>query len=323
MGEPLAYINGEWLPHHEAKISIFDSAVMLGDCVTESTRTFARVPFRLEAHVARLYDSMKVCRYDFGMPREEMLALSLEVIERNADCYAPDEDLWLVHNISRGGYPMSGDQSARRVPTVMLHTAPMDLTYWAAFYVRGCHAVTPPSRMMPAQSLDPKIKNRSRMSYTLAELETKLVDPLAQGILLDHDGLLTENKGGNFFLVKDGLLRTPRTLQALAGVTRQATLDIARDLGIPTQECDLQPYDVYTADEAFFTSTPYCIMPATRFNGLPVGDGAVGEVTIRLLDGWAVLTGVDVVAQALGQLAEAERDELLAQESWWTRRTSG
>ena len=320
MAEPLAYISGEWVPHREAKISIFDSAVMLGDCVTESTRTFARVPFRLEAHLARLYDSMKVCRYDFEMPPEEMLALSLEVIERNADCYAPDEDLWLVHNISRGGYPMSGDQSAQRVPTVMLHTAPMDLTYWAAFYIRGCHAVTPPSRMMPAQSLDPKIKSRSRMAYTLAELETKLVDPMAQGILLDQDGYLTENKGGNFFLVKDGVLRTPRTLQALAGVTRQATLDIARDLGIATEECDLQPYDAYTADEAFFTSTPYCIMPATRFNGLPVGDGAVGAVTIRLLDGWAALTGVDVVAQALAQLSEEDRRDLLAAGSWWTER---
>ncbi len=322
MREPLAYINGDWVPHSEAKISIFDSAVMLGDCVTESTRTFKQVPFRLEDHVRRLYDSMKVCRYEFDMPPEDMLALSLEVLERNRPVYGPDQDMWLVHNISRGGYPMSGDQSARRVPTVILHTAPMDLTYWAEFYIRGCHAVTPPSRMMPAQSLDPKIKNRSRMAYTLAELEVKLVDPRAQGILLDQDGYLTENKGGNFFVVRDGVLKTPRTVQALAGVTRQVTLEIARDLGIETQECDLQPYDVYTADEAFFTSTPYCIMPATRFNGLPVGDGKVGEMTIALLEGWREMTGVDVVEQALMQLDSEERDALLTEPNWWTARMS-
>lgn len=321
MAEPLAYISAagraEWLPHDQARISIFDSAVMLGDCVTESTRTFAQTPFRLEAHIARLYDSMKVCRYELPMSPEEMLALSLDVIERNLPAYAPGQDIWLVHNISRGGYPMSGDQTGKRIPTVMLHTAPLDLTYWVEFYLYGCHAVTPPSRMMPAQALDAKIKNRSRMAYTLAELEAKLVDPRAQGILLDIDGYLAENKGGNFFLVQDGVLRTPRTVQALAGVTRQATLEIAAALGIATEVCDLQPYDAYTADEAFFTSTPYCLMPATRFNGLPVGDGTVGEITVALLDGWAELTGVDVVEQALSQLDADARDELVGRAPNW------
>ena len=193
---------------------------------------------------------------------------------------------------------------------VIIHTAPMDLRYWAPFYLVGCHAVTPPSRMIPAQSLDPKIKNRSRLAYTLAELECKLVDPMAQGIILDTNGYLGENKGGNFFVVRDGILKTPRTLNALAGITRLTTLEIARSLGIPTEEADLQPYDVYTADEAFFTSTPYCMMPATKFNGLPVGDGKVGPVTKRLLQGWSDRVGLDIVEQALGQLEPDVRAEL-------------
>ena len=218
--------------------------------------------------------------------------------------------MWLVHNVSRGGYPPSGDQSTERKPTVIIHTAPMDLRYWAPFYLHGCHAVTPPSRVIPAQSLDPKIKTRSRMAYTLAELETKLVDPMAQGLLLDIHGYLTENKGGNFFIVTDGLLRTPPTHQALAGITRETCLEVADSLDIPIEECDLQPYDVYTADEAFFTSTPYCIMPATKFNGLPVGDGTVGPITERLLRGWEELTGVDVKEQALSQLTPEERARL-------------
>lgn len=308
MSERLVYINGAYFPEDDARISVFDSAVMLGDCVTESTRTFAQKPFRLEEHVKRLYQSLKVCRFDCGMDAEEMIALSLDVIARNLPAYGPDEDLWLVHNISRGAYPPSGDQSTRRSATIIIHTAPMDLRYWASFYVTGCHAVTPPSRAMPAVALDPKIKNRSRMAYTLAELECKLVDPMAQGILLDSDGYLAENKGGNFFIVADGVLKTPRTLQALAGITRRTTLEIAAELKIPTEETDLQPYDVYAADEAFFTSTPYCIMPATKFNGLPVGDGKVGEITRRLLQGWAQLTGVDVTEQALGQLTDEERE---------------
>lgn len=312
MSERLVYINGEYFPEAEAKISVFDSAVMLGDCLTESTRTFAQRPFKLRRHIDRLYKSLKVARYTPVFDAEEMERVTLEVLERNWPAYGPDDDLWIVHNISRGGFHPSGDQSKRRPWTVMILTLPMDLRYWAGFYLRGCHAVTPPSRMMPAQSLDPKIKNRSRMSYTLAELEVKLVDPDAQGILLDANGFLTENKGGNFFLVQDGVLKTPRTVQALAGITRETTLEIARNLGIPTEECDLQPYDVYTAEEAFFTSTPYCLMPATKFNGLPVGNGAVGDITKRLLRGWAELTGVDVVTQALAQLSPEERAQLEA-----------
>lgn len=310
MSERLVYISGEWFPEAEAKISIFDSAVMLGDCVTESTRTFRQRPFKLDRHLNRLYKSLKVCRFEAGMSPAEMEELSLEVMERNLPAYGPDHDMWIVHNISRGAYPPTGDQSTKREPTVIIHTAPMDLRYWAPFYVHGCHAVTPPSRMMPAQSLDPKIKTRSRMAYTLAELETKLVDPMAQGLLLDVHGYLAENKGGNFFIVTDGILRTPPTTQALAGISRETCLEIADSLGIPTQECDLQPYDVYTADEAFFTSTPYCIMPATKFNGLPVGDGKVGPITRQLLGGWAELTGVDVKEQALSQLTREERARL-------------
>ena len=111
-------------------------------------------------------------------------------------------------------------------------------------------------------------------------------------------------------MISEGVLKTPRTLQALAGMTRETCLEIAQSLGIPTLETDLQPYDVYTADEAFFTSPPYCIMPATKFNGLPVGDGKVGEITKRLLRGWAELTAVDVMEQALGHSTTQERQRL-------------
>lgn len=309
MSELVVYISGEWFPQSEAKISIFDSALGLG-CVTESTRTFRQKPFKLDQHIDRLYKSLKVCRFEAGMSSTEMVELSLAVMDRNLPTYNPNDDLWIVHNISRGPLPPTGDWSTMREPTIIIYTAPMDLRYWAGFYVHGCHAVTPFSRMVPAQCLDPKIKNRGRVAYTLAELETKLVDPMAQGILLDIYGYLTENKGGNFFIVTDGVLRTPRTNQVLAGITRETCLEIAAGLGIPSEECDLQPYDVYTADEAFFTSTPYCIMPATKFNGLPVGDGKVGPITKRLLAGWKELTGVDVKDQALSQLTAEERVKL-------------
>jgi branched-chain amino acid aminotransferase len=304
----LVYINGELVPRDEAKISVFDAAVMLGDTVTESTRTFGHRPFKLDQHIDRLYKSLKVTRINPGMNPDEMHELSLRVLAANAHLLGPDDDCWLVHNISRGMSVAGADPTIQRSPaTIIIFTSPMILIDWAGFYIEGCHAVTPASRAMPAQALDARIKNRSRMAYTLAEIEVKLVDPRAQGVLLDIDGNIAENKGGNFFIVADGVLKTPTTRNALAGVSRATVLELAAQLGIPAQEIDIQPYDVYTADEAFFTSTPYCIMPATRFNGLPVGDGAAGPITKRLLEAWSELVGVDIVAQGLRQLELANR----------------
>ena len=300
----LVYLSGEFVPTDEAKISIFDAAVMLGDMVTESTRTFAHRPFKLDQHIDRLYKSLKVTRIDPGMTPAEMYDLSLRVLETNLPKVAPEMDVWLVHNISRGRSVAGADPTRQRSPaTVIIHTAPLILTDWARFFSEGCHAVTPFSRAVPPEALDARIKNRSRMAYTLAEIEVKLVDPQAQGILLDIHGNVAENKGGNFFIYSEGVLKTPRARSALAGISRATVLELAAQLHIPLEVTDFQPYDIYTADEAFFTSTPYCIMPATKFNGLPVGDGQVGPVTKRILQAWSQLVGIDIVAQAQGQLS--------------------
>lgn len=298
------YISGTMVPESEARISIFDSAVMLGDTVTESTRTYAHRPFKLKEHIDRLYKSLKVTRIDPQCTPAEMIRITLDVLEANLPGYAEHEDCWIVHNISRGLSIAGADPTVQAgAPTVMIFTQPMDLRSWAPFYQMGCHAVTAMSRVVPSQSLDARIKNRSRLAYTLAEMEVKLVDPAAQGVILDIHGNVAENKGGNIFVVADGVLKTPTTANCLAGLSRETALQLAVKLGIPTQETVMQPYDLATADEIFFTSTPYAIMPATRFNGLPVGDGQVGPVTNQLLKAWSELVGVDIAKQAQDQLA--------------------
>jgi branched-chain amino acid aminotransferase len=97
----------------------------------------------------------------------------------------------------------------------------------------------------------------------------------------------------------------PTTGNCLAGIKRETVLELAAELKIPTEETILQPYDRYTAEELFFTSIPYCIMPATKFNGLSVGEGKVGPVTKQLLSGWSEQVGVDIVAQGQNQLADS------------------
>lgn len=297
------HLSGQMVAEADAKISIFDSAVLLGDTVTESTRTFGHTPFKLEQHVARLYKSLKVARIDPGMNADEMLIVTRRMLETNLPTYGDEEDCWIVHNISRGlSIPGPDPTVQRSAATVMIYTQPMDLRGWAKFYTEGCHAVTPMSRVIPSQSLDARIKNRSRMAYTLAEMEVKLVDPEAQSVILDIHGNVAENKGGNVFVVSGGVLRTPSPTNCLAGISRETVIQLARNLNFCFEEAELQPYDLYTADEVFFTSTPYCIMPATKFNGLPVGDGHVGPVTQRLLGAWSKLVGLDIIQQARHQL---------------------
>lgn len=303
MSSRQVYISGELVPEEEAKISIFDSAVTLGDTVTESTRTFAHQPFKLDRHIERLYLSLKVTRIDPGCDPEEMKRITLDLLETNLPQLGPEEDFWIVHNISRGMYVPGPDPTVQHsVATVMINNAPLDLRGWAPYYEAGCHGVTAMSRMPSSQAVDARVKNRSRMAYTLAEMEVKLVDPKAQGVILDIDGNVAENKGGNIFAVNDGVLRTPPAQNSLAGVSRETVLELADGLGITTQQTDLQPYDLYTADELFFTSTPYCIMPATKFNGLPVGEGKVGPIAKQILAAWSELVGMDIVAQGMKQL---------------------
>ena len=296
------YLTGKMVPENEAMISIFDSAVMLGDCLTESTRTFRHQPFRLEDHITRLYKSLKVCRVNPGLTPAEMTRVTLEVLEANRALMGPDDDCWIVHNISRGLLKPGPSPSQTNPATVMIFTSHMDLRGWARYYTEGCHAVTSFSRAIPAQSLDARIKNRSRLFYTLADTEARLVDPDAQVIILDVDGNVSENKGGNVCAVIDGVLTTPSTDNCLAGISRQTVLELAAEIGIAVRETHLQTYDLYTADELFFTSTPYCIMPASKFNGLPIADGQVGPVTKKLLAAWSKHVGMDIVAQAQRQM---------------------
>lgn len=301
--ERRVYLSGSIVPESEARISIFDSAVMLGDSLTESTRTFRHVPFRLDEHIDRLYKSLKVARINPGLSPQELTKATLDVLDANRSLMAPGDDCWLVHNISRGLIKPGPTTTQAHAATIMIFTNPMDLRGWVRYYTEGCHAVTSMSRAIPAQSLDARVKNRSRLFYTLADAESRLVDPEAQCVILDIDGYVSENKGGNIFAVTNGVVQTPTTANCLAGISRQTVLELAVELGLPVSETRLQAYDLYTADEVFFTSTPYCIMPATRFNGLSVGNGQVGPITQQLLAAWSERVGMDIVAQAQRQLS--------------------
>ncbi|MCH8207335.1 MAG: aminotransferase class IV [Chloroflexi bacterium] len=165
----------------------------------------------------------------------------------------------------------------------------------APLYDTGVHGVIVRTRSYPAQSLDPKVKHHSRNNFALADLEAADIDPEGYPILTDLDGFLTEGISYNLFMVTDGVIRTPTDKHILQGVTRAVVVELAEQLGIPCNEEDLQPYDMYTADEAFIASTSPCVLPMTRVDTRTVGDGKPGPIVKQLLAAFGELAGVDIV----------------------------
>ena len=296
MAEYTAYFKGEWMPFSQVKIDPMDRGFTVGDVVFDVARTFNGKSFRMEDHIQRLYRSLKFVRIDPGLSAKEMLAISEEVVQRNDHLRAEVGDFTITQFVTRG--PGSSSRSAGP-PAVCVKVAPIGFGRFADLFKDGAHGVITRTRSYPVESLDPKVKNYSRMNFNLADLEAADVDPEAWPILTDAEGSLTEGTGYNVFLVTDGVIRTPGDRNILQGVSRGMVFDLARQLNIPLVEEDIQPYDLYTADEAFFSGTSPCILPVSKVDQREIGDGRPGPIVQQLLSAWSETVGMDIVDQAL------------------------
>ena len=300
MANRVVYFNGEFIPELEARISIFDSALMFGDMVFEATRTFNQKPFRLREHLDRLYASMRYAEIDCGLTIDQMETATHETIERNLPAL-DGLDIQIMHDVTRGALPLyEGVVKEGLAPIVSINVIPLvrHTGQLAEKYETGAHLVITPQQSVPARYIDPKVKNRSRIFYKLAELQAARLEQGAMPLLTDEQGFITEGSGSNFFIARQGEILTPRPNDILRGVSRQACIELAGKLGIPVQETDISPYDVREADEAWITSTPFSMIPVTRFNFQPVGDGKPGGIYRQLLAAWSDEVGVDIAGQA-------------------------
>jgi len=307
----LVYLNGEFVPETEARISVYDSALMFGDMVFEMTRSFNQKQFMLGAHLERLYRGVKQLRIPLKVSKDEMEQLVYRTMEANQPAFDPHDEHRIMIDVSRGPLGMYSRVFGGKIePTVVIADFPVKWTVasLAHFYDDGVHVITPNQRMIPAQLLDPKVKNRSRLHYLMANLEVSLVnDPNVMALLLDPDGFVAEGTGSNFFMVEDGRLMTPEGRNILRGIRRAYILDLARRLGIEACERNIELYDVIHADEAFLTSTAFSMLPCVKINGLTIGDGKMGPVFKRLIDAWSEEVGVDIIAQTRAFAAEVEQ----------------
>jgi branched-chain amino acid aminotransferase len=295
-----AFFGGEWMAFSQVRIDPLDRGLLTGDVVFDVARTFGGKTFRLREHVHRLYRSLKYVRIDPGLSAEEMEQLSEELVARNGHLVDELGDFTVWQFVTRGRGRSSSQASAA---TVCIFARPIAFSRFAALYDRGAHAMIVRTRSYSADVMDPKVKSFSRMNFNMAQLEAADVDPHAWPLLLDSDGNLTEGPGYNVFVVDEGVIRTPSDRNLLEGVSRATVFDLAGNLGVPVVEEDLQPYDLYTADEAFVAATSPCVLPVGRADHRPIGTGQPGSLTRRLLDAWSELVGIDIAKQAVERAA--------------------
>lgn len=302
MSGRMVYFNGTFVPEEEARLSIYDSALMFGDMVFEMTRSFNKVQFKLCEHLERLYASIKYTHIPLEMTIDEMEEAVLETIRLNEPFFEKDDEHRIMINVSRGLLGIYEDVvGVSKGPNVIIADFPLRWTVSSMghLYDNGINAVIPSQRAIPAYLLEPKVKNRSRLHYLMANIEvSNYAGEDNWALLLDLDGFIAEGTGDNFLIVKDGELITPEPRNILRGISREYILkELAPELGIPCHEKNIEPYDVMDADEAFMTGTPFCILPVTKLNSVQIGDGKMGEITKLLLDKWSENVGIDVIAQ--------------------------
>lgn len=299
--EWFAWFNGELVPESEVRIPFRDRGFKFGDGVFDTTRTFNHRIFKLKDHIERLYRSLAYLRIDPGVSPSELVAATEAVASKNLEQTPRDEDIWVTQRVSRGvdesekgawpGYPER---------TVIVECRPLPYRQRGKLYQEGLRVITPTIRRPPPDTLSPRAKTQNYLNLVLGDLEAKDRDPEAVGVLLDAYGNLAEGRGSNIFLVKRGVVYTPRERFVLPGISRQTAIELARDKRIEVVEADLDLYDAYTSDEAFITSTSFCVCPIARINHAWIGDRTIpGPITSAIQDAYVKLVDCDWVEQYL------------------------
>ena len=284
MADPIAYLNGKLLPYREAFLRVYDLGLVQGATVTERLRTVRHQPALVKEHLDRLEQSLDLVGWSALPTRRELEQAIADVAAHNATLIGPDDDLSVVLFVTPGPFfpDVWGLVEPPGQPTVCVHATPLPQSCWEPLYREGVHLYTPEIRHIPPECLDPRIKQRSRLSWHLADRQVRAQDPLGMALLLDMQGYVTETNSGNLFVVSANRLYTPTARNTLGGITQQAVMELAREAGLEVQRVDLTIQDVIEADEAFLTSSTYLVMPATRCNGQNIGTGLVGELTTQL-----------------------------------------
>jgi len=298
--EPLAYLNGRVLPQREAALPLHDAGFIFGATVTDLCRTFHRLPYRLHEHLDRFRHSCRAARIPQPMSDGELATIAASLLANNASLLQAGQELALVMFATPGPvgyYAGLAGGAGDGPPTLGMHTFPLPFPRYRRMFLEGAHLVIPRIRQVSETSVDPAIKQRSRLHWWLADREAQAAEPGAAALLLDTAGHVTETAAANFLIVRGGTVATPTRKSVLNGVSLQVVEELCVQLGIRFVEKDLTAGDCVGAEEAMVCSTSFCLAGVARINGVAVP--WPGPVFQRLLAAWSGQVGLDIRAQIL------------------------
>ena len=260
----LYWLNGRLCPAEEAVIPVTDHGLLYGDGVFEGIRFYRRRPFRLAEHLQRLADSCAAIRLALPYDQQRLTEAVAEIIS-----VFPEDDGYLRLMITRGSGPMGLDPAACTRPNAILIATRLEMVH-PALSQEGVRLIIAATRRLPPDGLDPRIKSLNYLNHILARMEASQAGA-DEAVMLNTQGRVAEGSAENIFIVRDGLLATPRPVDgALAGITRGLILELATEHHIPVQETSLSPYDLYTAHECFLTGTGAELIPVREVDGRPL-----------------------------------------------------
>jgi len=283
----IVYLNGEFVPEEEAKVSVFDHGLLYGDGIFEGIRAYHGRVFKLKEHLDRLYFGARAIMLDIPLTKEEMQEVVLETLRRNNL-----RDAYIRLVVTRGKGDLGLDPKKCEKPTVFCIAAGIQL-YPEELYEKGLEVATVSTRRNIPEALNPQIKSLNYLNNIMAKIEGSQRGVL-EALMLTSEGYVAEATGDNIFIVKNGTLITPPAyLGILEGITRNTVMDLAAKRGIPVEEKVFTLYEVYTADECFLTGTAAEIIPVVKVDSRPIGSGVPGEITKLLIKDFRELTKVD------------------------------
>lgn len=276
------WFNGEMVKWADAKVHVMSHALHYGSSVFEGVRCYdthnGPAVFRHREHMQRLHDSAKIYRMPVSYSVEQLMAATHQTLIKNNLKSAYIRPLVFIGDIGMGVNPPDGYNT-----DVIIAAFPWGAYLGADALEQGIDAMVSSWNRSAANTIPTAAKaGGNYLSSILVGSEARR-HGYQEGIALDVHGYVSEGAGENIFIVKNGILFTPTlTSAALPGITRDAILTLAKDLGIEIREQTLSRESLYLADEVFMTGTAAEITPVRSVDGIQVGIGRCGPVTKQI-----------------------------------------
>ena len=278
MGKELqVYIDGVYYPKSQATVSVYDHGLLYGDGVFEGIRAYNGIVFKLKEHITRLYRSAHALMLRIPLTEDEMTQAVLETLRKNSL-----RDAYIRLVVTRGVGDLGLDPRKCPKASVIIITDTISIMSSEA-KEKGISTVITWVRRHPVDTTTHEIKSLNYLNSILAKMEATAYGA-DEAIGLDKTGLISEGVGENLFIVKDSKVFTPpSSTGALAGITAKLAIEFAKHLGYEVAEANITPFQLFTADEVFFTGTAAEVVPIREVNKRQIGSGSPGPVTKKLM----------------------------------------